>query len=79
MANNCLSYLCEIGDKELRSLLPLRVERVQNIVSHHHLREREGEGEREREKGEKNRINESFSFMIYSLVQSGSTSPRDGL
>ena len=73
---NCLTYLCEIGDKELSSLLPLRVERVKNIVGHHHLRER-GERERGRE-GERNGINESFSFMIYSLVQSGSTS-REGL
>ena len=46
---NYLTYLCEIGDKELCSLLPLRVERVQNIVGHHYLRERRRErGERER-------------------------------
>ena len=38
----CYSYLCEVGDKELHPLLPLRVQRVKNIMSHHHLqRERE--------------------------------------
>ena len=40
----CYSYLCEVGDKELHPLLPLRVQRVKNIMSHHHLqREREKE------------------------------------
>ena len=40
----CYSYLCEVSDKELHPLLPLRVQGVKNVVSHHHLqRERERE------------------------------------